>query len=341
MIYRKHTGYDAFSCIADKCPENCCSSWQIVIDEESLARYRKEGRTGIDYEEGTFLQKKGRCSMLRPDGLCSLQCELGEEALCRTCRQYPRHTEEFEGEREYSLSLSCPEAARLLLSMEEPMTFTETEDAEEESFEEYDYFLDSVLCSVRECCYRIARDRSLPLPERFRRLLNLGEEVQQLADSDRLCDVEELLAGFSGTEAGTDYFRKPEEAFEILYSLERLSDGWLEDLNRAVDFMENADYRERKEQLLERYRVPGEQLLMLFLYTYLRGAVYDGEIRSKIAFSVYSVKWIFDIFGGQPEDTPEMLCEISWRYAREVEHSDENLMLVLRWLDGESEYASR
>ena len=44
---------------------------------------------------------------------------LGEKSLCRTCRQYPRHMEEFENVREASLSLSCPEVAKLLLSRKE------------------------------------------------------------------------------------------------------------------------------------------------------------------------------------------------------------------------------
>ena len=39
--------------------------------------------------------------------------------LCDTCRNYPRHIEEFESLREISLSLSCPEAARILLSQKE------------------------------------------------------------------------------------------------------------------------------------------------------------------------------------------------------------------------------
>lgn len=39
--------------------------------------------------------------------------------LCDTCRNYPRHIEEFEDLREISLSLSCPEAASILLSQKE------------------------------------------------------------------------------------------------------------------------------------------------------------------------------------------------------------------------------
>ena len=36
----------------------------------------------------------------------------GESYLCDTCKMYPRRVEEYEGLREYSLSLSCPKADR-------------------------------------------------------------------------------------------------------------------------------------------------------------------------------------------------------------------------------------
>ena len=48
--------------------------------------------------------------------------------LCDTCRDYPRHMEEFEGLREGSLSLSCIEAAKLILGCKEPVQFLHFED---------------------------------------------------------------------------------------------------------------------------------------------------------------------------------------------------------------------
>lgn len=36
MIYSYPDYYKKFRCIADKCPDTCCSDWQIVIDDESL-----------------------------------------------------------------------------------------------------------------------------------------------------------------------------------------------------------------------------------------------------------------------------------------------------------------
>ena len=71
---------------------------------------------GIDWQEGCFAQTKGRCSMLNDNNLCDLISFHGEAWLCETCRKYPRHVEEFEGLREWSLSLSCPVAAEIMLN---------------------------------------------------------------------------------------------------------------------------------------------------------------------------------------------------------------------------------
>ncbi|MEI3218527.1 MAG: flagellin lysine-N-methylase [Lachnoclostridium sp.] len=56
-----------------------------------------------------------RCAFLNDDNLCDLYTELGKDSLCKTCSPYPRHVEEFEGVREITLSVSCPEVAKILL----------------------------------------------------------------------------------------------------------------------------------------------------------------------------------------------------------------------------------
>ena len=121
MRYLKPHFYDQFVCTAGDCPDTCCAGWQIVIDEDSLERYGNEKsefgkrlRNSIDWEEECFYQNNRRCAFLNDENLCDLYKELGPDSLCDTCRLYPRHTEEYEGLRELSLSLSCPEAARII-----------------------------------------------------------------------------------------------------------------------------------------------------------------------------------------------------------------------------------
>src|SRR5699024_8094287 len=147
MHYRKPQYYDHFQCLAGSCPDTCCAGWQIVIDEESMEKYSNVKTdfgirllNSIDWYQGTFEQCNRRCSFLNEENLCDIYQELGSEALCQTCRQYPRHVEEFEDLREYSLSLSCPEAARIILSEKGKTQFDETEDNTEEEEEDYQNF---------------------------------------------------------------------------------------------------------------------------------------------------------------------------------------------------------
>lgn len=114
--------YKEFSCTADKCKDTCCAGWGIVIDDNTLKKYRqvkgafgKRLRQEIDWKEKSFCQKAGRCAFLNQRNLCDIYTQLGEKAFCDTCRRYPRHIEEFENLREISLSLSCPEAAEIIL----------------------------------------------------------------------------------------------------------------------------------------------------------------------------------------------------------------------------------
>lgn len=122
--------YKEFSCIAGSCPDTCCAGWQIVIDNKTLKKYQhfkgpfhNRLHNDIDWKEHIFRQYNRRCAFLNEENLCDIYTEAGPKMLCDTCRNYPRHIEEFEGLREISLSLSCPEAARILLSQKEKVHF--------------------------------------------------------------------------------------------------------------------------------------------------------------------------------------------------------------------------
>ena len=123
MKYLQPDYYDLFKCSAGACENTCCMGWKIAIDEESLSLYETmPGRFGdkvrksVDWREECLLQKGNRCLLLDENGLCEIQKNCGHEALPASCREYPRHVEEFPEVREYSLSLSCPEAAEIILT---------------------------------------------------------------------------------------------------------------------------------------------------------------------------------------------------------------------------------
>lgn len=125
MIITKPTYYDDFRCLAGSCPDSCCKEWDVWVDDASAEYYRAlPGELGdrlrevlVEEEGGAVLQIiDGRCPMWRSDGLCRIQAELGEEALCQVCGSFPRISHDYGDLLEHQLELSCPEAARLILS---------------------------------------------------------------------------------------------------------------------------------------------------------------------------------------------------------------------------------
>lgn len=123
----------AFRCLAGACPQTCCAAWEIVVDPDAqdaylrlqhplAAKLRRVLR--VDSEGDTyFAQTDGRCPFLCADGLCELQRTLGEQSLCRTCRDFPRWEVLLCDRVEQGLSSACPEAARQLLARTAPLRF--------------------------------------------------------------------------------------------------------------------------------------------------------------------------------------------------------------------------
>ncbi len=344
----KQKGFDDFNCIAQECPESCCKFWQIFADEDSAKRYRTLGPTDsrvkriFDEKESCFRQEKGICGFLDPDELCYLQRTYGEKLLCATCRDYPRHVEEFENVREYSLSLSCPHVAEMLLNDPDPMTFVHSENETEEEFEEFDFLLYDKLLYVREYLFDIARDRNLSLLQRLNAVLRLGRELQNLLDEERLFEIDSRIEIWIN---GSKEFRDPccdvllrkesiKRNFSVLFELEILHEDWSEKLDRTWNlFFGSANEKEctgRFPDFIRLYETEGEQLLMLFLYTYFCGSVYDGWIFSKTLLSVCSVLWILMIaFANGAQKSA--LVKTAYQYAREIEHSDQNINFLEEW----------
>ena len=377
MRYLKPHYYDKFVCTAADCPDTCCAGWQIMIDEDSLDRYGKEPgefgkrlRNSIDWEEECFYQNNSRCAFLNDKNLCDLYKELGPDALCDTCRMYPRHTEEYEGLRELSLSLSCPEAARIMLSCKDPVRFLEEETEEEDDFEEFDFMMFSQLEDTRDVLFSVIQDRKIPLTLRMAVSEQLAQSYQICMEEGREFDIDELLRDCLRhqeentlqefvtkhlSEKGMDaaylhQWEKQREEFQVLRRLERLRPTWdkvLDDADRWLYQGNEENYRQICEEFhrmygalsdhKEEWENLGEQLLMFFVYTYFCGAVYDDMVCSKMELALFSVRWIQEFLITRWLENGKQLSmqdveQISCWYAREIEHSDDNLNALEDWL---------
>ena len=377
MRYLKPHYYDKFVCTAADCPDTCCAGWQIMIDEDSLDRYGKEPgefgkrlRNSIDWEEECFYQNNSRCAFLNDKNLCDLYKELGPDALCDTCRMYPRHTEEYEGLRELSLSLSCPEAARIMLSCKDPVRFLEEETEEEDDFEEFDFMMFSQLEDTRDVLFSVIQDRKIPLTLRMAVSEQLAQSYQICMEERREFDIDELLRDClrhqkentlqkfvtkclseKGVDAASFHqWEKQKEELQVLRRLERLRPTWdkvLGDADRWLYQGNEENYRQICEEFhrmygalsdhKEEWENLSEQLLMFFVYTYFCGAVYDDMVCSKMELALFSVRWIQEFLITRWLENGKQLSmqdveQISCWYAREIEHSDDNLNALEDWL---------
>ena len=354
MHYTIPDYYKDFHCIADQCEETCCAGWQIMIDKKSLKKYMHTRGPykwtllrGIDFLHSAFRQKsEKRCFFLNEHNLCNLYFNLGESALCKTCKNYPRHIEEFEDVREITLSVSCPEAARILLSTTEPVTFLTYEKPGTEEYDDFDPFLYSMLLDCREEMYRILRDRSLSLWTRTVLVLGMTHDIQTRINQENVFDCQNVITRYQNPgavkKAASVHFDEAAFAFQhgmlkSLHRLEVLNEHWPDLLleTEAILYMNGAEYYKEASQafLDDTIQIQLEQLLVYFISTYFCGAVYDGEALAKAQMSAVCTGQIFDLWLARYIEngytiSEEEKIELLYRYSREIEHSDKNLKIM-------------
>ena len=361
MLYVIPDYYKKFQCIADKCEDTCCAGWQIVIDEKSQKKYkkvrgsfRKRLLRSIDWKEGVFKQSADkRCAFLNENNLCDMYTALGSKSLCKTCRLYPRHIEEFEGVREISLSLSCPEVAKILLAKKESVKFVSFEKEGEEEYEDFDLLLYSKLADAREVMIRILQDRTMPISLRSGLVLAIAHDMQGRINREEIFGCDEVLDKYQTESAKRFVEQKIEEwqndwqerfhfsknNFELLHELELLKEDWFVTLTETEQLLYSdknlyaglcTGFEEWCEANLPDWEIIQEQIMVYFVFTYFCGAVYDGRIYGKIQMAAASLFYIEQMLMARFVKNEGHLYEVDiqdivYRYSREVEHSDENL----------------
>lgn len=365
--------FEQFRCTAAECVDTCCAGWAIMIDEESLKKYKNtEGPLGnrlynsINWEDGSFCQHEKRCAFLNEDNLCDLHIEGGEKMLCETCRNYPRHMEEFEGLREGSLSLSCVEAAKIILGCKEPVQFlTMEDDTEDEEDEDFDFLLFTKLMDAREAILKMLQNREVDIRVRMGMVLELSKEIQVAADKGELFQIDELLENFGEMDSllkmqkqmeedpigDTEYCSEMRKMFRTFSKLEMLKEDWPEYVRKAERLLFGEGQSEYLENRKAFHKAIGlksasydvwscllEQLMVYFVFTYFCGSVYDDCILGKMQIAVVSTILIQELALAVWIEKREAFdfmdfVDVAHRYSREIEHSDVNLLRLEKLFD--------
>ncbi len=187
----------AFRCIGSPCEDNCCIGWDVDFDRVSYEKYQgvREGELGrlfkrcvrpnpdpfsdaVDYAT-VRLKKDKVCPFLNEAHLCRIQLEKGAGWLSNVCATYPRYTSRVDGVYEHAATVSCPEAARLILQRPEGLRFLSGEEpADVRTILTYAVNTGDKghparvrhLKALREFTVRGLQNRALPLEERILRL---------------------------------------------------------------------------------------------------------------------------------------------------------------------------
>ncbi len=209
-----------FACIGADCEDTCCAGWGITLDKDSFRHYQASfdpvlrplfnkhvkryahSKSSRDYGHIKLVQDDCRnCGLLSEKQLCLIQERLGEGALSDTCAYYPRTVHRLGDLHQMTLTLSCPEAARQALLMEDAFDFLGLEQT---------VSLDHItpvtpkaglslaaMDDVRTLMVQILRSPDIPLNQRLRligscceRLTALLERKDPGALSDLLLEME-------------------------------------------------------------------------------------------------------------------------------------------------------
>ena len=311
MIIIKPSYFDDFRCIAGQCPDSCCKDWDVQVDEASAAFYRAlSGPLGdrlrevLRTEDGETVMTivDGRCPMWRSDGLCRIQAELGEEALCKTCREFPRLTHDYGDFVELGLELSCPEAAKFILKAPaaEPIV-TEVPGGEAP---EYDCEAMAVLKTTRQKALALLSDTRRTAGEALASLLLYGYQAQGQLDGD-----EEMPFDAEGALDSVRSFAKPggiSDLAEFFSGLEILTPGWRNRLSCPAPAPLDECCRNLARYLVERYWLQ---------------AVSDYDLYCRVKFIVVSCILVSSL-GGDFAETAQL-------YSKEIENSIDNVEAIL------------
>ena len=311
MLITKPYYYDSFRCIAGSCPDSCCKEWDVLVDDASAAYYRRlTGPLGdrlrqvLKDEDGQVYMtiENRRCPMWRSDGLCRIQAELGEQALCATCRDFPRLRHDYGDFQELQLELSCPEAAGLILSAPpRPPVTEERSGGEAPDYEAGDM---AVLKATRREVLSILSDPGCTVPQSLALMLLYGYQAQEELDGGEslpFCPADALSSAAEFQKPGD-----PEAMVDFFRELELLTPEWESMLQSPAPGPWQREHLALARYLVERYWLQ---------------AVSDFDLAGRVKFILISCL-LMRYLGGDIFRTAQL-------YSKEIENSIDNVEAIL------------
>ena len=325
MKYLYPPEYETFRCLANACPDSCCTDWEIVVDAESEAKYRQfPGILGerlqksmiTDADGDTILQgETRRCPFWNTNQLCDIQSEYGAEALCETCRKFPRLTQDYGDFVELDLSVACPEAAKLLLTKTpEQLVLLESTVSAVTVLPAYDTDVMHQLIQDRDRMFTVLKDTDKPA-------------VVQLAQCLRL-----MMQKEHASSVVTKTFTH-ESCLSFLQSCSILSNRWASLVKQALHAY--TKFFRIDPQLDHEIRA----FAFDFLYRHYLRTISDDMALLHVQTAAFSVLTVIVLCSRLHVTTQKKRLEIWQRFVKEMEYDCDNMEELEFLLCTEAEYS--
>jgi lysine-N-methylase len=143
-----------------------------------------------------------QCPFHNAERLCQIQVEHGETYLSQTCASYPRTTRVIDKLSEMTLTLSCPEACRLVL-MNPDLLPTSMEGVHHLDWNDWKSNLPLIryFWPIREFTIGLIRNRAYPLWQRMFLLGTFSRRLEAVVRGEIKGGFSAMLKGFSGAVA--------------------------------------------------------------------------------------------------------------------------------------------
>lgn len=365
--------YENFKCIASECSDSCCAGWEVDLDDEAFERYAavtgsfgdRLRREMSEVGERHFTIHDKRCPFLNRENLCDIYTEMGEDALCETCTNFPRCYEEYGSTREMALSMACPEVVRLMIESDAHLHFHVTDDHKAVShYNDIHGELYMVLNRARDCVYRILKAEGCGTAEKLLLLLSLGDELERCMARENCARMAKIIACYeddvqmqdkckvldkkyrklskkrhgkrnaAGRSGGVNTVRA---YLKLVKGCECVSEKWikmLEMLDRTLEQSEEAlekDFQNFR-QYAESWQREYDYFLENLTYRYFLRGVFDGHIADKTRFLAFMYIFIGSLHmawwktNGTVSVRDRMY--MMQTLSKEIEHSDENMAVL-------------
>lgn len=362
-----------FRCIADKCEDTCCAGWDIDIDKITFKRYFKVNNqemkkmfqknvhnnqycTSEDIDYGRVkLKDNKRCAFLDDNNLCMIYSNIGEDYLSNVCTCYPRITNIIDGNYEMTLDVSCPEAARKVLSLKDGIKFV-TEKVTlnkhiisgniDTKSKELKGTIFMHFKKIRQKSIDILENKKYSLDERLYILGNLLDNITELGESDTR-SIDRYIDRYKDKDA-LDLYMSDDMRYMIQISffkglLDKLDvfkevasktfKAYTEKVLKGYDFVDNITeksqeyveaYKKHNNDIMSKYGYIFENYLINFIYNNLfpfseNDVAFHGYIMLLIRYSYMRFFLVGLMLGGEELDEEKIITFIQ-TFLKTTEH---------------------